>query len=342
MLQLQLRPGPPQAAGLATHHPGASNPSRHCTRLGGGALHPTGPGILDLVSHTGPTSRSTVGERPKDAPAAGPPRSPRPPAIPAPKPSGAVPTAPQLDAGRSGPGRSGAPALRTGVAGPPPTSPADPRHDRSRRVGQPRFAVVVAIGAIGVIVLATVAVLGVMRWRQGPSLTAREQRLNKRLLTAQDFPQDWTVVPPSTDLSPTALSCLASVSGTNQNVPVAARGFRSPIGIPNVVQVLESYSTSGAVRRFDQLVSQVFHGCPSKASAATSTGLGQTQLVVMPQVGDESAAVAVPTAGTTTSTVVVARTRGVVVYLVYETHGPPDANLLQLTAIRAVAKASTR
>ena len=138
------------------------------------------------------------------------------------------------------------------------------------------------------------------------------------------------------------MSCLASVNGSNQNVPVAARGFRSPVGTPNVTEVLESYSSSGAARRFDQLVSQVFHGCPDERDSATSAGLGQTQLVVMPRVGDESAAVAVPTAGNTTSTVVVARTRGVIVYLVYETHGPPDPSLLQLTAIRATAKASAR
>ncbi len=62
--------------------------------------------------------------------------------------------------------------------------------------------------------------------------------------------------------------------------------------------------------------------------------------MVLPQVGDESAAVAVPTTGGTTSTVVMARTGGTVVYLVYESHGPPDTDLLQLLAIRATAKAA--
>ena len=140
------------------------------------------------------------------------------------------------------------------------------------------------------------------------------------------------MVPPTTDLSPTALNCLAGSEGTRGKVPVVAAGWRSPIGVPNLVEVLEGYSRAGAIQRFDQLTSQVFHGCPSTAKSSTSTGIGQTQVLVMPQVGDESVAVEAATTGDTTSTVVISRTKGTIVYLVYETHGPPDTSLLQLVS----------
>ncbi len=174
----------------------------------------------------------------------------------------------------------------------------------------------------------------------GPSTAAQEQQLNRKLLSVSDLPEGWRVVPPSSDVTATGLACLTGVAQSNAKVPVVAAGFASPAGVPNVIEVLEGYSSAGAVRRFDQLTGLAFHGCPSTTKSSTSAGIGQTQIVVLPQVGDESAAVAEPTTGNTTSTVVVARTKGTVVYLVYETHGPADTNLLQLLAIRATAKAA--
>jgi hypothetical protein len=196
-----------------------------------------------------------------------------------------------------------------------------------------------AIAVAAVVALVAVAVIHL---GQRPSIAAQEKRLNAKLLSVSDLPQGWAVVPPSTDLAPSPLKCLAGGTGSNSGVPVVAAGFRSPVGVPNLTEVLEGYSAAGAAQRFDQLTRQVFHGCPTSTHSSTSSGIGQIQLVVMPPVGDESAAVAVPTAGNTTSTVVVARTRGIIVYLIYETHGPPDANLLQLVAIRATAKAGAR
>jgi hypothetical protein len=208
----------------------------------------------------------------------------------------------------------------------------------SRRVGARRWLLIlVAILAVGALA-SGLAIFG----SRGPSTAAQERRLNSRLLSASDLPQGWSVVPPTTDLPPTVLNCLAGGQGSNGSVPVAAVGFRSPVGIPNLVEVLEGYSRAGALRRFNQLTSQVFHGCPTTTKPSTSSGLGQTQILVMPQVGDQSAAVTVTTAGATTSTVVISRTNGTIVYLVYETHGPPDTSLLQLVSIRATAKASAR
>jgi hypothetical protein len=206
----------------------------------------------------------------------------------------------------------------------------------SRLPGSRRWRLTVA----GILVIGA-AVAGTIFLRpRGASTAAQERRLDAMLLSTENLPQGWTAVPPSTDLSATTLNCLAGSEGTKSNVPVAAAGWRSPIGVPNLVEVLEGYSRAGAIQRFDQLTSQVFHGCPSAAKSATSTGIGQTQLLVMPQVGDESAAVEVATAGGTTSTVVIARTNATIVYLVYESHGPPDTSLLQLVSIRATAKAS--
>ena len=147
-------------------------------------------------------------------------------------------------------------------------------------------------------------------------------------------------MPPSSDVTATGLACLTGVAQSNAKVPVAAGRVRiARRACPTWSRYWRAIRAQGAVRRFDQLTSHVFHGCPSTTKTSTSAGIGQTQIVVLPQVGDESAAVAVPTAGNTTSTVVVARTKGTVVYLVYETHGPADTDLLQLLAIRATAKA---
>ncbi len=239
-----------------------------------------------------------------------------------------------------GPTSTDAPAI---AARPVTTAPAPVAGPEPARASAPpsRLRRPLAIATIVVVIAALVSVATSVLGG-GTSTTTQEHQLNAKLLSVSDLPQGWRVVPPSTDLPTTALSCLSGSTQTNARVPTAAIGFGSPIGVPNLVEVLEDYSTAGAVQRFDQLTRQVFHGCPSSAKPSTSAGIGQTQLVVLPQVGDESAAVAVPTAGGTTSTVVVARTGGIVVYLTYETHGPPDTNLLQLVTIRALAKASSR
>ncbi len=193
------------------------------------------------------------------------------------------------------------------------------------------------------IAAALVAAAAVVIWLapslgRGASTAAQERRLNAKLLSVSDLPQGWRAVPPSSDVAATSLACLTGGAPSSEKVPVAAAGFGSPAGVPNLVEVLEGYSTAGASRRFDQLTSLAFHGCPTTTKPSTSTGIGQTQIVVLPLVGDQSAAVSVPTTGGTTSTVVVARMRGTVMFLEYETHGPPDTDLLQLLAIRASAK----
>ena len=192
-----------------------------------------------------------------------------------------------------------------------------------------------AMVGVAALIIAVAPSLG-----HGPSTAAQEQQLNRKLLSVSDLPEGWRVVPPSSDVTATGLACLTGVTQSNAKVPVVAAGFASPTGVPNVIEVLEGYS-SGARR-----------GASTSSPASPSTGArarpsrrprpvsGRPRSWCCPRSETSPRRSAEPTTGNTTSTVVVARTKGTVVYLVYETHGPADTNLLQLLAIRATAKAA--
>jgi hypothetical protein len=196
---------------------------------------------------------------------------------------------------------------------------------------------------VGIVVgVALVGALLVGVLHRGSSSTARSRALSTHLLALSDLPSGWSQVPPGNPLQGTSVACLGDAPGgpgQQSDVPVAARGFRSAAGVPNLVEKLEQYSPTGAEARWNQLMGTALHGCrPAAVATQPSVQPAVLSVLVRPLEGDQSASFSIPLPDGTTVGLLMARVGGTIMTLQLVSSPGVDISLFQLASSAATTK----